>query len=219
MIERLRALLDRQLEPSVARAALLFALAVGAGFAIVTALAGVDHATTTETAATRSTALENQGPRVPSPGTGPAAVPTQDPQDRPGSAAHGRAAAELADHRALQHVPFEGDGASIDLVDARGGRAVLRVLAATSADARRGWHAFLRRFDDRGDAYIPRFEGGGRCPGAARLAHLPARLPARHGARLRARRSEPRKRPVPQRSAGCGSAKNLRSPRHPEAGS
>jgi hypothetical protein len=160
--ERLRALLDRPLEPSVARAVLLLALAVGAGFAIVAALFGIDRMPTIETAATRTSAIESKGLRVPIFGIGSPAVPTQDPQDRPGSAAHRRAAAELADHRALQHVPFEGDGVSIDLVGAKRGRAVLRVRAATRSEAGRGWRAFLRRFGDRGEAYIPRFEGGGR---------------------------------------------------------
>jgi hypothetical protein len=161
VIERLRVLLDRPLEPSVARAVLLFALAVGAGFAVLLALAGIGWTPRIETAPMRSSAIERPDPRVPAPGIGPAAVPSQDPQDRPGSAAHRHAAVELADHRALQHVPFEGDGVSIVLVGARGGRAVLRVRAPTRADARHGWNFFLRRFDDRGDAYVPRFEGGG----------------------------------------------------------
>lgn len=160
MIERLRGLLDRPLDPSVARAVMLLALAVGVGFAIVVATAGVERNPSAEGAATTSTAAESRWPSAPAPG--PSNMPPQDPQDRPGTAAHRRAAAELADHRALQHVPFEGDGVSIDLVGARGTRAVLRVRGTTRAAARQGWRAFLRRFGDRGTAYIPRFEGGGR---------------------------------------------------------
>jgi hypothetical protein len=56
-------------------------------------------------------------------------------------------------------------------------------------------------------------------PGAEPEARPPARPRARLVARPRARRSGPRKRLVPRRSAGCGAAKNLRSPCHPEAGS
>jgi hypothetical protein len=56
-------------------------------------------------------------------------------------------------------------------------------------------------------------------PGAVPVARPPARPRARLVARPRARRSESRNRLVRQHSAGCGAAKNLRSPRHPEAGS
>lgn len=156
MIERLRALLDRPLEPAVARAVLALALAVGVGLATVVALAGLDRQPSIERTATTPTSSESR-PAVPAPG--PSERPAQDPQDRPGSEAHRRAAAELADHRALQHVPFERDGVSIDLVGARGTRAVLRVGAATKAAARHGWHDFLRRFHDSGEAYVPLFEG------------------------------------------------------------
>jgi hypothetical protein len=158
VIGRIRVLLDRPLDPAVARAVFVLALAVAVGFAIVVAVAGVDRDPAIERGATKPS---SQGrPAVPAPGL--SQMPAQDPQDRPGSAAHRRAAAELADHRALQHVPFEGDGVSIDLVGARGTRAVLRVRGTTRAAARQGWRAFLRRFGDRGTAYIPRFEGGGR---------------------------------------------------------
>jgi hypothetical protein len=160
VIERLRGLLDRPLAPSVARAVLLLALAVGVGFAIVVAATGVDRNPGIERASTRSTSATNRAPSVRA--LGPSNMPPQDPQDRPGSAAHRRAAAELADHRALQHVPFEGPRVSITLIGARGGRAVLQVHAATRGEARHGWQDFLRRFRDRGDAYIPRFEGGRR---------------------------------------------------------
>lgn len=161
MIERLRALLDRPLEPSVARAVLALALAVGIGLATVVALAGIGRQPSIERAARMSTSSEGR-PAVPMPG--PSEMPAQDPQDRPGSEAHRRAAAELADHRALQHVPFEEDGVSIYLVGARGGRAVLRVDAATNAEARHGWQIFLRRYRDDGRSYLPSFHAakGGR---------------------------------------------------------
>jgi hypothetical protein len=154
MIERLRALLDRPLEPAVARAVLLLALAVGSGLATVVALAGLDRQPSIEREATMPTSSESR-PAAPAAGT--SEMPAQDPQDRPGSEAHRRAAAELADHRALQHVPFEGDGALIDLFGARGGRAVLRVEASSVAAGRRAWKAFLRRYHDPGDAYVPIF--------------------------------------------------------------
>lgn len=155
MIERLRALLDRPLEPAVARAVLALALAVGVGLATVVALAGVDRQPSIERPAARPTSPESR-PAVPVPD--PSEMPAQDPQDHPGSKAHRRAAAELADHRALQHVPFERDGVSIDLVGARGGRAVLRVEASSLAAGRRAWKAFLRRYHDPGDAYVPIFK-------------------------------------------------------------
>jgi hypothetical protein len=85
----------------------------------------------------------------------------QDPQDHPGSAAHRRATREIADHRALQHVPYRAGGVAIDLVGARGDRAVLAVRATTRAAARRGWRAFLRRYRDDGHSYFPRFRTGG----------------------------------------------------------
>jgi len=82
----------------------------------------------------------------------------QDRQDRPGTVAHHRAAEELAGHRALQHVPYRRAGVSIDLIGARGDRAVLGVRADTPAAARDGWLLFLRSFDDPGRAYLPIFE-------------------------------------------------------------
>ncbi|MGH2940076.1 MAG: hypothetical protein ACRDPE_18355 [Solirubrobacterales bacterium] len=151
MIERLRALIEGPVDPGVARALLASALAVGVGFAIVLALARVDHASRPAS----SPPARRRDTRRPAPG--PLRLPPQDPQDRPGSAAHRRAARELAGHRALQHVPFTGAGASIDLVGAKGGRAVLRIEATSVAAGHRAWKAFLRRYHEPGDAYVPHF--------------------------------------------------------------
>jgi hypothetical protein len=203
VIERIRVLLDRPLEPALARAALVLAVAVGIGFAIIIALAGVDRTPPIEGAATRSTSSTDRSPSVPAPGR--SNMPPQDPQDRPGSAAHRRAAAELTDHRALQHVPFEGGGVSIDLVGARGTRAVLRVGAATKAAARHGWLEFLRRFHDRGEAYVPLFEG------EASDVRRPARRGARPGARPPARREIGEKRDNPHRRPDRARSKTARS--------
>lgn len=165
MIERLRALIDRPVDPEVAKALLAFAVAVGVGFAIVFALAGLGHGARTDRATVRSSTADlTRGGGRPAPA--PFRWPAQDPQDRPGSPAHRRAAAELAAHRALQHVPFTLGSASIDLVGARGGRALLRVEAPSVATGHRAWQAFLRRYHDHGDAYVPIFEGDPRRRGS-----------------------------------------------------
>jgi hypothetical protein len=156
MTDRLRALFESPLEPAVARAVVVLALAVGLGAVIVVALAGVDRAPV----AGRPTTTPIIGRSAPSTrgrDEAPAAMPRQDPQDLPGTAAHRRAAAELAEHRALQHIPFERGGVSIELVGARQGRAVIRIRAATTTASRRAWKAFLARSRDPGDAYAPIF--------------------------------------------------------------
>jgi hypothetical protein len=155
VVERFRAFLDRPLEPSTSRAVIGLALAVGTGLAVLAVLGGV---------AGRPAARPEARPQVVPPGSGRvhAGRPSlsapvqadQDPQDRPGTAAHRRAASALAHHRALQHVPYSTGGVSIELVGARRGKAVLRVVAATEGAARQGWRAFLRRFDDDGGAYL-----------------------------------------------------------------
>ncbi|MET0557614.1 MAG: hypothetical protein ABW065_02930, partial [Solirubrobacterales bacterium] len=88
-----------------------------------------------------------------------AAPRRQDPQDQEGSAAARRAARALASHRAFQHVPYRSDELVVELVGARGHRAVLRVSAATVQAARAGWRRFLRRYRDAGRAYIAIFRG------------------------------------------------------------
>lgn len=164
MVERLRELADRPLDRGVARAILIIGLAVTIGLSLMVGLAAVeggegsssDGAVSTGARVVRS--LPSHPARV---AVGhPARRPSQDPQDRRGSAARRRAVAELRSHRALQHVPYRRGGVAINLVGARGPRAVLRVTAPTSRAARAGWRAFLRRYRDRGAAYVPLFRGG-----------------------------------------------------------
>jgi hypothetical protein len=161
VVERLRALLERPIDPPVARATLALAVATSVGFAIVALLGGIGdrpsgRAQTARTAPVRAEAVEQAG-AIPAPSSG--MVSRQDAQDRAGTRTHRRASREVAEHRALQHVPYRAGGVSIELVGAERGRAVLLVKAPTVAAARRGWGRFLRRFDDPGRAYLPRFEG------------------------------------------------------------
>lgn len=156
MIERLRALRDRPLDPEVARAVTLLSLSVALGLFVVAVLAAIGGGPSRTPVAAHGRAA---GPKaIHAPAGGLASIPAQDPQDRIGTAAHLRAARERARHRALQHVPFERGGASIDLVGTRGTRALLRVRATSVAAARRAWKAFLRRYRDSGEAYVPIFQ-------------------------------------------------------------
>lgn len=164
MVERLRALLEHPLDPRLSRAVVVLACGVTLGFAVVVLLVG--HAAERPAAGPGA----SSGRSAPSPSSvGSAAAPRpsgdapvrQDPQDRPGSVAHRRAAREIAGHRAVQYVPYRAGGVAIDLVGARGDHAVLAVRAATLAAARRGWRAFLHRYRDDGRAYLPRFRTGG----------------------------------------------------------
>jgi hypothetical protein len=143
---------------------LVLALAASIGFAAVALLGGLGDRP-------GAVAQVDQGvsPRQGEAGHSPAVAPVssaevarQDRQDRRGSAVHRRALAEVAAHRALQHVPYRSGGVSIELVGARWGRALLRVEAPTVGAARRSWRAFLRRFHDPGAAYVVRFEGAPR---------------------------------------------------------
>jgi hypothetical protein len=167
MADRLRALLDRSLDPSAARAIVALASVILLGFAALFALGGGEPGP--------ASSGDDRPPAAPSPAPvapreevrdeapGPR-QPTrrQDPQDIEGSAAARRATRALRSHRALQHVPYRDGGVRITLVGARGSRAVLRVSAATVAAARRGWRRFLRRFRDSGRAYAPVFRASGR---------------------------------------------------------
>jgi len=169
MIDRLRALLDRPLDPSAARAILVFASAILVGFAALFVLAAGEPnrppspghpsvAAAPPSPVGSIQAAEGNSPK------GQAAPRQQDPQDVEGSLAARRADRALRSHRAIQHVPYRHGGLAITLAGARGDRALLRVSAPNPRAARRGWKAFLRRFDDRGKAYIARFvlRGEGR---------------------------------------------------------
>ncbi len=167
MVDRLRLLLDRPLDPLVARAVVVFAGAILLGFAAIFVL-GVSES------GRPASAPEPRVPRraqpslpevapVEHPG-GPRRPPhhrRQDPQDEKGSAAGRRAAKALRSHRALQHLPYRQGRLSVQLVGARGRRALLQVSAPTVVDARQGWRAFLRRYRDDGHAYLPRFQDRG----------------------------------------------------------
>lgn len=164
MVERLRTLLERPLDPSVARAILMLALAASIGFAAVVLLGGVGDRPAAVAQGDHGASRRRAGARharrlAPA---SPAEVAGQDREDRPGTVVHRRALEEVAAHRALQHVPYRAGGVSIELVGARRGRAVLQVDAPTIVAARIGWRRFLRRFDDPGRAYLPRFGPGGR---------------------------------------------------------
>ncbi len=157
MVDRLHALFDHPLDPSAARAMLAFASAILLGLAALFVLAASepDRPTSPErrSAESAATAVElEESPR-----------PTelrQDPQDVKGSAAARRAARALRSHRALQHVPYRRGNLAIIIVGAEGHRAVLRVSAPTRFASWHGWRGFLRRFRDRGEAYIARFVVG-----------------------------------------------------------
>lgn len=167
MVDRLRALLDRPLDPSAARAILIFASAIFLGLAALFILAGSEPDPMAPQQE-RSTSIHS----VP---VDPEAVyddaPTelrqpplhrrQDPQDIAGSAAAERAARALRSHRALQYVPYSAGDVTIVLAGARGSRAMLRVTAPTLPAARRAWHRFLRRYHDSGRSYVPVFKSKG----------------------------------------------------------
>jgi hypothetical protein len=157
VIDRLRALLEDPYDPAVARAVVVLACVVTLG---LTAVVGIGGAGSSE----ETTRTRPEGPTssrsTPTPVGRPAVAhrrePRQDPQDLRGSASRRRATGELASHRALQHVPWHGDGVSIRLVGARGDRAVLLVRGPSVAADRRGWAAFLGRWKDDGNSYLPR---------------------------------------------------------------
>jgi hypothetical protein len=162
MVDRLRALLDRSLDPSAARAILLLASAILLGVAALFVLAGGEsHRPTLQEA--RPAAAFPSVPVAPVEEVNEAVEhhsPTrrQDPQDEEGSAAARRAARALRSHRALQHVPYRDGEVTVALIGARGRRAVLRVSAPTVPEARRGWRRFLWRYRDSGRAYVPVFK-------------------------------------------------------------
>ncbi|HET7177368.1 MAG TPA: hypothetical protein VFI63_01635 [Solirubrobacterales bacterium] len=163
MVERLRFLLERPLDPLAARAVAVLATAILLGFVAVCVLGSGEsrlparprEQTAPQPAPPSPRPIEHtKAPRPPHPRR-------QDPQDEKGSAAAVRAARTLRSHRALQHVPFRRARLSVRLVGARGGRAVLAVSAPTISAARQGWRRFLRRYGDDGRAYLTRFEATG----------------------------------------------------------
>jgi hypothetical protein len=171
MIDRLRLLLDRPLDPSAARAIVVLAGAILLGLAALFALAASepDRPAPREprrAAAPPSPSVVAEGERGSEPAGSTAPARRQDPQDERGSAAARRAARALRSHRALQHVPHRDGEATIVLAGARGSRAVLRVSAPTLREARRAWRRFLRRYGDSGRAYLPVFAAGGSRGGA-----------------------------------------------------
>jgi hypothetical protein len=169
MIDRLRLLLDRPLDPLAARAVVVFATAILLGFAALFVLgAGVTGGTVE--AGQRAEVMRSgsgpsfRAPEIEVPSSAPSRAPRpqrQDPQDQQGSPAAGRAAKAMRSHRALQHVPYRSGPLTVRLVGAHGGKAVVAVSAPTIAAARRGWRRFLRRYRDFGRAYLPRFESTG----------------------------------------------------------
>ncbi|MBS1845673.1 MAG: hypothetical protein JST53_14750 [Actinobacteria bacterium] len=220
MIGRLRVLLERPLDPEVARQVVLLAMVVTVGLAcLVAASVREDGQAAGDHPATAPTEGVGQPERAAPRPAGPSgAARRQDPQDRPGTSAHGRAERELETHRALQHVPWRHGGVSVTLVGARDGRAVLEVRAPSTAAARRGWAWFLRRFDDPGRAYLPRLraESGPR-PIQPTQAHLRATPEARLRARPPATPISPPSGGSPHHT-GESRGRNLpRSPRHTKA--
>ncbi len=162
MVDRLRALLDRPLDPSAARAIVALASAILLGLAALFALAASEAGRPPSPEVRPATAFPF-APSAPVEAAEEEAaenrLPTrrQDPQDRKGAAAARRAAHALRSHRALQHVPYRDGDVTVALVGAKGSRAVLRVSASTVSAARRGWHRFLSRYRDFGRAYVPIF--------------------------------------------------------------
>jgi hypothetical protein len=162
MVDRLRVLLEEPLDAAVGRAVVVLASAIVLGVAALFVLAAREPGTGTraETPATaQSTSGQAPAELEPAPVEETAPRHRQDPQDQEGSPAAQRAARALASHRALQHVPYRSGGLTVELVGARGHRAVVRVSADTARAARRGWRRFLRRYGDSGRAYIPIFRG------------------------------------------------------------
>lgn len=171
MIDRLRLLLDRPLDPSVARAVTVLASAIFVAVATLFVLGAQREdgqpvvqqipASPPRARLAQAPSAEAAHPRRQS--SRPRSGGRQDPQDIGGSRAARRAGRTLKTHRALQHVPFRSGELAIDLVGARRSRAVVRVSAPTLGRARAGWLDFLRRYRDAGRAYVPVFrttEGG-----------------------------------------------------------
>lgn len=171
MVDRLRALLDRPLDPRAGRAIVVLATAISLGFATLIVLAGSAEQSS------RSASVVDRGhlrqPIASPSGSGVVSVEAppapsrdarrrQDPQDDLQSTAGRRAESALRRHRALQHVPYRQGRLQIRLVGARRGRAILRVTAPSFSSAHDGWRGFLSRYGDSGNGYLPRFRVDGR---------------------------------------------------------
>lgn len=162
MIDRLRFLLDRPLDPLAARAVVVFATAILLGFAALFVLGARES---DRPAAAGQPAVQPRPIVAPEVEASSPEVPSasrrhrQDPQDEKGTPAAARAAKAMHSHRALQHVPYLSGSLRILLAGAHGDRAVLAVSAPTISMARRGWRRFLRRYRDSGRSYIPHFNG------------------------------------------------------------
>lgn len=163
MVDRLRALLEEPLDPRTGRALLVLASAILLGFAALFVLAASEP---DEQSPRPEVARTAPLPTIPPPAAAPEPAPVaghpahrQDPQDEEGSPAARRADRALRSHLALQHVPYRSEELVVELVGARGHRAVLRVSAESVRAARRGWRRFLRRYRDSGRAYVPIFDG------------------------------------------------------------
>ena len=161
MIDRLRSLLDRPLEPGAVRAVVVLASGIFLGLGLLVVLAGAEPSITersTSGTATHTAAAPPSPDPVDLGGLDrPHRDRLQDPQDRAGTGAAERAATLLRTHSALQHVPYRRGGISIFLVGARNGQAVLSVSATSESAARRGWIAFLDQYQDKGRAYVFHF--------------------------------------------------------------
>jgi hypothetical protein len=157
MVDRLRVLLEEPLDAAVGRAVVVLASGIVLGLAALFVLAArePDSDTRAEAPATaHSTSGQVPAEIEPAPVEETAPRRRQDPQDLEGSPAARRAARALLSHRALQHIPYRSSELTVELVGARGHRAVLRVSAATLQAAQAGWRRFLHRYRDSGRAYI-----------------------------------------------------------------
>lgn len=163
MIDRLRELSERPLSPDAGRAVLALATAIFLGFALLALMArGEQHdRSVRRQGVPSSVSLPRPTPDAhPGPARSGSGRRRQDPQDHKGSVAARRAAEAIRAHRALQHLPYRDGRLKVDLVGARGTRAVLRVSAPSVRAARLGWHRFLRRYRDSGTAYLVLFNQG-----------------------------------------------------------
>jgi hypothetical protein len=156
-VNRLREFAGRPLDPSIARAILVLgcAVTVATGLLIAGGILSPGGSVDPRLPAGRDGAVR---PTVPSPYVSPGrpARDRRNPLDERGNPTRRRAERELAGHRALQHLPWRGDGAKVTLVGAHGGLAVLEVAAVDRAVARRGYLAFLARSHDDGADYLVR---------------------------------------------------------------